>query len=174
MAHVKSVSAGRGACEDADGRRGSAVPELGQGEREIELADQLTFQLYAASRAMVAAYRKELQPFNLTYTQYLTMRAVWSGDGRPVTELCAELELDSGTISPLLTRLESGGFISRERVGNDGRQVRVFCTELGRHLQAQLMHLPGSVAEASAISEPEIERLCGMLGSLREAVRGGV
>lgn len=148
------------------------MPHVGQDTREIELADQLTFQLYAASRAMVSAYRKELQPFNLTYTQYLTMRAVWSGDGRPVSDLCAELELDSGTISPLLTRLEASGYISRERVSDDGRQVRVFCTPLGRDLRAQLMHLPGSVAEASAISEPEIERLCGMLGSLREAVRG--
>ncbi|RKQ90052.1 MarR family transcriptional regulator [Mycolicibacterium mucogenicum 261Sha1.1M5] len=148
------------------------MPHVGQDTREIELADQLTFQLYAASRAMMSAYRKELQPFNLTYTQYLTMRAVWSGDGRPVSDLCAELELDSGTISPLLTRLEASGYISRERVSDDGRQVRVFCTPLGRELQAQLMHLPGSVAEASAISEPEIERLCGMLGTLREAVRG--
>lgn len=148
------------------------MPHVGQDTREIELADQLTFQLYAASRAMVSAYRKELQPFNLTYTQYLTMRAVWSGDGRPVSDLCAELELDSGTISPLLTRLEASGYISRERVSDDGRQVRVFCTPLGRDLRAQLMHLPGSVAEASAISESEIERLCGMLGSLREAVRG--
>ncbi len=148
------------------------MPHVGQDTREIELADQLTFQLYAASRAMVSAYRKELQPFNLTYTQYLTMRAVWSGDGRAVSDLCAVLELDSGTISPLLTRLEASGYISRERVSDDGRQVRVFCTPLGRDLQAQLMHLPGSVAEASAISEPEIERLCGMLGSLREAVRG--
>ncbi|KAM9864816.1 Organic hydroperoxide resistance transcriptional regulator [Leucobacter aridicollis] len=148
------------------------MPHVGQDTREIELADQLTFQLYAASRAMMSAYRKELQPFNLTYTQYLTMRAVWSGDGRPVSDLCAELELDSGTISPLLTRLEASGYISRERVSDDGRQVRVFCTPLGRDLQAQLMHLPGSVAEASAISEPEIERLCGMLGTLREAVRG--
>lgn len=147
------------------------MPHVGQDTREIELADQLTFQLYAASRAMMSAYRKELQPFNLTYTQYLTMRAVWSGDGRPVSDLCAELELDSGTISPLLTRLEASGYISRERVSDDGRQVRVFCTPLGRDLQAQLMHLPGSVAEASAISEPEIERLCGMLGTLREAVR---
>lgn len=148
------------------------MPHVGQDTREIELADQLTFQLYAASRAMVSAYRKELQPFNLTYTQYLTMRAVWSGDGRAVSDLCAVLELDSGTISPLLTRLEASGYISRERVSDDGRQVRVFCTPLGRELQAQLMHLPGSVAEASAISEPEIERLCGMLGTLREAVRG--
>lgn len=146
---------------------------LGDRGQRVGVSDRLTFQLYAASRAMVGAYRRELQAFNLTYTQYLTLQAIWGGNGRPVTELCAQLELDSGTISPLLARLEQGGFISRERAGADGRQVRVFCTEQGWDLRDRLAGLPGGARGVDGLSDDELQNLSSLLDTLRAAVRSG-
>ena len=139
---------------------------------DVELADQLSFQLYSASRAMMSAYRRELQAYGLTYPQYLTLRAVWARDGSPVSDICAALDLDSGTVSPLISRLETEGLLVRERVGSDGRQVRVFCTDRGRELRAQLRHVPGGVAGAAGIDEDAFGALVAQLGTLREAVRG--
>ncbi|GAA2835666.1 MarR family transcriptional regulator [Leucobacter komagatae] len=147
--------------------------DLGDSRQHVGVSDRLTFQLYAASRAMVGAYRRELQAFNLTYTQYLTLQAIWGGDGRPVTELCEQLELDSGTVSPLLARLEQGGFISRERAGVDGRQVRVFCTEQGWGLRDQLANVPGGTRGVDGLSDDELQNLSSLLDTLRAAVRSG-
>lgn len=135
------------------------------------LADRLSFQLYVASRAMVGAYRRKLLEFDLTYPQYLTMHAVWELDGRTVSELCAELDLDSGTVSPILARLEAEGFIARERVGTDGRQVRVFCTERGQHLKEQVLLVPLDIASSIELSDEDYAALCRLLGALRNAVR---
>ncbi|KAM9862114.1 MarR family winged helix-turn-helix transcriptional regulator [Leucobacter sp. BZR 635] len=144
--------------------------ELGEGG--VALADRLSFQLYAASRAMAGAYRRELRAFNLSFPQYLTLRAVWEGDGRTVSEICASLELDSGTLSPLLSRLEAAGLLQRERIGTDGRQVRIFCTDAGRELRARVEAIPSDIETATGISEEEFGQLCGLLGKLRSAVSG--
>ncbi|GAA1314295.1 MarR family winged helix-turn-helix transcriptional regulator [Leucobacter albus] len=151
----------------ADGGRDEGV----RADAAAALADRLSFQLYAASRALTSAYRRELQHFGLTYPQYLALRALGAGDGQPVSDLCAALELDSGTVSPLLSRLAAEGYIVRERVGADGRQVRVFCTDSGRELQARLEGVPAEVARSLALTEADFGQLCAMLGSLRDTAR---
>ncbi|KIP51631.1 MarR family winged helix-turn-helix transcriptional regulator [Leucobacter komagatae] len=147
------------------------MDDTGSQQEPVAIADRLSFQLYAASRAVVGAYRRKLQEFDLTYPQYLAMHALWTNDGQTVTELCSALELDSGTVSPLLTRLEAVGYLLRERVGADGRQVRVFCTELGRELQEKTLPVPVDVASSSGLSDAEYGQLCGLLSTLRAAVR---
>lgn len=147
------------------------MADIGRVQEQVALTDRLSFQLYAASRAMVGAYRRKLQEFDLTYPQYLTMHAVWELEGRTVSELCEELELDSGTVSPILARLEAEGYLARERVGADGRQVRVFCTDSGRELQARVVPVPGDVATAAGLSDDEYWQLCQLLKSFRDAVR---
>ena len=102
----------------------------------LDLNEQLCFALYAASRRMTAAYRPLLDALDLTYPQYLVMLVLWEQDGLTVRELGARLQLDSGTLTPLLKRLERAGLISRRRRVSDEREVEVGLTRSGRILRA--------------------------------------
>jgi len=101
----------------------------------LRLDDQLCFGLYSASRAVTSLYRVVLEDLGLTYPQYLVLLALWERDGRQVRELGADLHLDSGTLSPLLKRLEAAGLVRRERQADDERSVRVSLTEEGTALR---------------------------------------
>lgn len=130
-------------------------------EPDLALDHQLCFALYAASRATTQAYREFLEPLGLTYPQYLVLLALWERDGVTVTELGRRLHLDSGTLSPLLRRMEAGGSVVRRRGGQDARTVSVHLTEQGlglrRHaeeMQRCLLPLaPLSLQEASTLRE---------------------
>jgi len=95
------------------------------------LKHQVCFSLYAASRAATAVYRPMLESMGLTYPQYLVMLLLWERDGASVRELGEELDLDSGTLSPLLKRMEAMGHLTRQRDPEDERQVRVRLTRSG-------------------------------------------
>ena len=97
---------------------------------------QLCFALYTASRAMTQAYQPLLAELGLTYPQYLVMCVLWHGDGLSVRALGERLQLDSGTLTPLLKRLEAQGRIRRERAASDERQRQIWLTESGRALAA--------------------------------------
>src|SRR5690606_14147124 len=99
--------------------------------------EQLCFPLYAASRAMTAVYRPKLERLGLTYPQYLVMLALWERDARSVGELGTALDLDSGTLSPLLKRLEATGYVERRRAAADERRVDIVLTERGRAVRAE-------------------------------------
>ncbi|MFA5608281.1 MAG: MarR family transcriptional regulator [Leucobacter sp.] len=131
------------------------------------LEDQLCFQLYAASRAVSGAYRDGLSALGLTYPQYATMLAVWEQGGRTVTELCEALALDSGTISPLLSRLAANGWIKKVRGGVDGRAVRIFCTEAGADLEQRAAEVRTGVEAATGLSPAEFTRTRDLLQQLR-------
>lgn len=135
------------------------------------LADGLGFQLYATSRAIMGVYRKMLTEHGLTYPQYLMMLAVWEADGQTVSELCRALDLDSGTVSPLIARLEADGFIVKQRSGSDGRSIRVNCTDRGRMLRDQVGLIPDAVVAATGLSDLQFHELSAQLDSLRLAVR---
>ncbi len=101
----------------------------------VLLEDQLCFALYAASRALTARYRPQLDEIGLTYPQYLVMMLLWEEDNQTVGQLGARLNLDSGTLSPLLKRLTAAGLVTRHRRVEDERSVAIALTEQGRSLR---------------------------------------
>ncbi|MVU78451.1 MarR family transcriptional regulator [Nocardia sp. ET3-3] len=137
---------------------------------EQALENQLCFALYAASRAMTAMYRPKLDALGITYPQYLVLLALWQRDGRTVGDLCSALELDSGTLSPLLKRLEAAGFVARRRSTADERRVEITLTERGRELRSAACHIPGRSAEITGMSLDELAELRTTLRRLTDAL----
>lgn len=111
----------------------------------MKLANQLCFPLYAAARNVISLYTPLLKPWGLTYTQYLVFLVLWERDGRTVGELCEALMLDSGTLSPLLKKMQQAGYLEKNRSAADDRIVVVTLTEAGRALQEKLKDVPGQV-----------------------------
>lgn len=108
----------------------------------FKLDKQLCFALYEASRATIDVYRPLLDELGITYPQYLVLLILWDQDRRSVKEIGSLLHLDSGTLSPLLKRLEATGFIKRQRRANDERVVDILLTPEGRALQEQAAAIP--------------------------------
>jgi DNA-binding MarR family transcriptional regulator len=125
---------------------------------------QLCFALYSASRAMTAAYRPILTELNLTYPQYLVLLVLWEEGRITVGRLGGRLQLDSGTLSPLLKRLEANGFVRRERSSDDERLVDVTLTPAGRRLERKAQCVPEQLFSATGMSEQQA-------ADLRDAVR---
>ena len=112
----------------------------------LHLDDQLCFALYSASRAVTRAYAPLLQPLGLTYPQYLVLLVLWARDGASVKQLGQRLALDSGTLTPLLQRLESQGLVERRRGDDDERVVRIHLTAAGRALRNKARKIPMELA----------------------------
>ncbi|RKG98223.1 MarR family transcriptional regulator [Corallococcus sp. CA053C] len=125
----------------------------------LRLDLQLCFPLYAASRAMVQAYTPLLSKLGLTYPQYLVMLVLWETDGVTVKTLGEKLYLDSGTLTPLLKRLETLAFVRRERSTEDARSVRVSLTPQGRALRRKAASIPEAIACRTGLSLEELSRL---------------
>ncbi|WP_270257079.1 MarR family winged helix-turn-helix transcriptional regulator [Kocuria marina] len=104
-------------------------------EPDLRLDTQLCFALYSASRKVTSAYREPLKDMGLTYPQYLVLLVLWENDHRKVNQLGEALMLDSGTLSPLLRRMESAGFVTRRRSDEDERSVVISLTDKGRGLE---------------------------------------
>jgi len=131
---------------------------------------QVCFALYSASRAATAVYRPVLEDLGLTYPQYLVMLVLWENEPRGVKELGDELGLDSGTLSPLLKRLESLGLVERRRSGEDERRVAVHLTISGRELSGKAGAIPQRLAEAAGLTAQELDQLRQTLGRLTAAL----
>ncbi|MFE7775685.1 MarR family winged helix-turn-helix transcriptional regulator [Streptomyces sp. NPDC057445] len=138
------------------------------------LDDQLCFALYAAQRAVTAAYRPLLDELGLTYPQYLAMLVLWERGEIPVKDLAAALRLDYGTVSPLLKRLEAAGLVRRERSAADERSVRVVLSEEGEALRAPAGRVPAALLAYTGMGAEEIARLRAELHELtvRASVQG--
>ncbi|WP_328360174.1 MarR family transcriptional regulator [Mycobacterium sp. NBC_00419] len=134
------------------------------------LDDQLCFALYSASRAVTAAYRPLLAELNLTYPQYLVLLVLWEEGHANVSRLCERLHLDSGTLSPLLKRLESIGYLTRQRSAEDERRVDVVLTPAGKRLRHKAACIPERLMAASDMSPDEIVALRDAVLRLSEAV----
>ena len=133
----------------------------------LALDHQLCFALYSASLAMTKLYKPLLDPLGITYPQYLVMLVLWEGDGVTVSQLGARLTLDSGTLTPLLKRLESLGLLQRLRDSRDERRVLLQLTRRGRALEARAVPVPQAVACASGCALDELLALTTRLKALR-------
>ena len=133
----------------------------------LDLDAQLCFPLYAASRAVTRAYGPLLRDFGLTYPQYLTLLALWGNDEpMSVGDLGSRLRLDSGTLTPVLKRLEKDGFVTRRRDADDERRVLVAVTAAGRDLQDQVSDVPSQLIESLGLNAAESRQLRRLLDSL--------
>jgi DNA-binding MarR family transcriptional regulator len=137
-------------------------------EQALLLDNQLCFALYSASLAMTKLYKPLLDELGLTYPQYLVMLVLWEGDGLMVSELGQRLSLDSGTLTPLLKRLEASGLISRLRAVADERRVHIHLTVAGRKLKTRAARVPGCVLAASQCSLSELVQLTKQVRDLRD------
>ena len=136
----------------------------------LALDKQLCFALYSASLAMTKVYKPLLAPLGLTYPQYLVMLALWEDDAQTVSALGDKLALDSGTLTPLLKRLETQGQLSRERDAEDERRVIVRLTPAGRQLKVQARRIPQEIGRASGCELSEIVGLTRQLTGMRDAL----
>ncbi|MFY3386029.1 MarR family winged helix-turn-helix transcriptional regulator [Paracidovorax sp. MALMAid1276] len=134
----------------------------------LQLDNQVCFALYSASLAMTKLYKPLLEGIGLTYPQYLVMLVLWEQDGVTVSELGERLFLDSGTLTPLLKRLESQGHIARLRDVQDERRVRITLTAEGRALRTQAEAIPPCVLQSSQCSVAELTTLTAELKQLRD------
>ncbi len=133
-----------------------------------QLDNQLCFALYSTSLAMTKVYKPLLDELGLTYPQYLAMLVLWERDGLMVSELGERLYLDSGTLTPLLKRLEASGYISRIRDVEDERRVYITLTTSGRKLKTTAAKIPGCILSASQCSLPELVALTNQVQGLRQ------
>jgi len=140
----------------------------------LHLDVQLCFALYASSLAMTKLYKPLLAPLGLTYPQYLVMLVLWEADGISVSALGQRLSLDSGTLTPLLKRLESAALIARRRASDDERRVDLFLTDCGLALKQQALKIPPALACASACSPDELVSLTRRLHELREQLSAAI
>ena len=142
---------------------------------QLALDQQLCFPLYAASRAMTRAYGDLLEPFGLTYPQYLVLLALWEAPGAlTVGELGRRLQLDSGTLTPLLKRLEGAGRVERRRDAEDERRVLVELTAAGRDLEDRVAGVPAGLMAAAPLSAEQVEDLRRRLEEVLASVRPDV
>jgi DNA-binding MarR family transcriptional regulator len=136
----------------------------------LALDKQLCFALYSTSLAMTKVYKPLLAPLGLTYPQYLVMLALWEHDGQSVSELGEKLALDSGTLTPLLKRLEAQGQLSRDRDVEDERRVILRLTAAGRQLKVQARRVPQEIGRASGCELTEVVALTRQLTTIRDAL----
>ncbi|RNM17449.1 MarR family winged helix-turn-helix transcriptional regulator [Nocardioides pocheonensis] len=136
---------------------------------QLELDAQICFPLYAATRAVTQTYGRLLSDVGLTYPQYLTMLALWGAE-EPLTvgEVGARLRLDSGTLTPLLKRLEAAGFVVRRRDPGDERRVLLEVSDQGWELRERVAHVPGALVESLSMSAKEGAELRRLLHELLE------
>ncbi len=137
----------------------------------LRLDNQLCFALYAASGLVTRAYRPLLEPLGLTYPQYLVMLALWEQAPRTVKALGQALELDSGTLTPLLKRLEAAGFVTRTRDAEDERRVQIALTQAGEALREKAGVVPTALACQLQLPLDEIVELRTTLQDLARKMK---
>lgn len=133
----------------------------------LMLDNQLCFALYSASLSMTKLYKPLLDALGLTYPQYLVMLVLWEQDGQSVTELGERLSLDSGTLTPLLKRMEAAGLLQRQRATDDERRLQVCLTPAGIALQDRAASVPQCVITQTGCPLPELIGLTQQLRLLR-------
>ena len=137
-------------------------------DEALKLENQLCFPLYAAARKIVGAYTPYLKPLGLTYTQYILFLVLWEKDHITVSEICERLMLDSGTVTPLLKKLEAKGYLRRERCDCDERCVSVILTEAGYAMKENAREIPMKVGSCLALSPEKAQELYSILYQLLE------
>ena len=123
----------------------------------MKLGNQLCFALYVCSKEIIRMYKPLLKPFGLTYTSYIALMALWEQDAVTVKELGERLYLDSGTLTPLLKKMESQGLVHRQRGIENERNVYLTLTEKGRAMQRELAHVPEEMRCSIFLSREDIQ-----------------
>lgn len=131
--------------------------------------EMVCFNLYAATRATTQAYRALLEPWGITYPQYLVLAVLWNDGPQTVGSLGERLQLDSGTLSPLLRRMADAGLVVRERRPDDERVVAVALGDLGRDLRGELAHIPTRIAAGTGLEG--VEAAESLIRTLQELTR---
>ena len=137
----------------------------------LNLSKQLCFPLYACSREMIKLYKPFLDELGLTYTQYITMMVLWEHKAMTVKALGQELYLDSGTLTPLLKKLEEKGLVTRRRSDLDERNLIVTITEEGEGMKDRALHIPAEMTKCILLPKEDIRELYRMLYQLLEFVK---
>ena len=136
--------------------------------KSLKLDDQLCFSIYAAGHAFTHFYKPLLAPLGLTYPQYLVLLTLWESDGLPLKRIGDRLRLDSGTLTPLLRRMEEAGLVTRSRDAEDERIVRVHLTPKGKRIEAKAAAFPQQIGAAASCSAGELNALRKLLFRLRD------
>jgi len=139
-------------------------------KKSLRLDDQLCFSIYAAAHAFTRFYRPLLEPLGLTYPQYLVLLALWEEDRLPVKAIGERLLLDSGTLTPLIKRMEEADLVTRLRDSADERRVIVSLTTKGRRLRSAAEAFPAQIGAAAGCSASELSALRRTLTGLRDAL----
>ena len=134
----------------------------------LRLDNQLCFPLYAAARKVTGLYTPYLKPLGLTYTQYIVMLVLWEKDGLSLGEIGERLYLDSGTLTPLLKKLETDGLVSRRRSESDERSVIVTLTDGGAALKAKAAGVPLAVGSCIPLEPQEAAELYRLLHKIMD------
>jgi DNA-binding MarR family transcriptional regulator len=130
-----------------------------ENSKSLQLQNQICFPLYVIAKEITGLYRPFLDEIGITYPQYLVMMVLWENDGLPVNHIGEKLFLDSGTLTPLLKRLETKGVISRKRKKEDERVVEVFLTEAGKQLQQKACEIPGKIQTKIGVETEDLLHL---------------
>lgn len=132
----------------------------------LKLDEQICFPLYVLSKEITGLYRPILEELDLTYPQYLVMMVLWEEDGLAVSHIGEKLFLDSGTLTPVLKRLENKGFINRIRNKEDERVVQLFLTENGKNLRQQACRIPEKLLEQIHVQIEDLKNFKDTLNQL--------
>jgi MarR family transcriptional regulator, organic hydroperoxide resistance regulator len=138
---------------------------------KLRLDDQICFAVYATAHAFNRTYKPLLEPLGLTYPQYLVMMVLWEQNRMMIKDIGARLDLDTGTLSPLLKRLEKSDLVQRRRDGADERQVYIQITEKGRALEAAAANVMPGILDASGCSLEQLVTLRDGLKALGKNLR---
>ncbi|MBR2595569.1 MAG: MarR family transcriptional regulator [Solobacterium sp.] len=139
------------------------LPEYYNPDEALRLENQLCFPLYACARKVVSQYTPFLKPLGITYTQYLVFMLLWAEDGLSVGDLCSRLYLDSGTLTPMLKKMEEKHLVERRRSKDDERVVRIWLTEEGKKMKEKAAAIPLQVGSCIRISPEEASALYSLL-----------
>jgi DNA-binding MarR family transcriptional regulator len=139
---------------------------------DMPIEDYLCMALYTASRSVTGLYRPLLNALGLTYPQYLVMRLLWQRGALPVKDIATVLQLDYGTLSPLLKRLEAAGLVDRSRRPDDERSVEIALTEAGAAMRDDANAVPGAIRCALGLDDSAATELHTTLRQLTDAVNG--
>lgn len=140
-------------------------------KEQLKLSNQLCFPLYACAKEVVRSYTPFLEPLGLTYTQYVAMMVLWEHHSIGVKEMGELLFLDSGTLTPMLKKMEQRGWLTRERSRSDERRVVVTITPEGEQLQERAQDVPWRVAQCVSLGSEDMLALHGLLGKLLNSLK---
>lgn len=131
-----------------------------------KLNNHISFQFYTGSRLMQRMYRPYFEDWGITYSQYLVLECLWERNGQTIADLSVPLDLDSGTLSPLLKRMENGGFVRRQADKSDYRRVLFFLTARGRKLQSSAREMEKEVNSMLGFSENDLQAIQSVMAKI--------